>query len=302
MLDLNSHALKIRKYSQSGEEGIVEAFVNLVYTEDEKSMLSVCEFGSHDGSNSNLLKMLEGGSYSGVFIECDSTRIETFVRNYGHLSNIKIIQDRVGWDEGTDLAAIFRRNTLEIGSLNILSIDIDGDDIHVFQSLKETIDLVLIEYNPTFGFDTEFINPKGRNIGSSPLALNRIADTKNLYLAAITETNLVFVNNKFTNKIKKYELRDVSPLKGSLRYAMGYDGTLVVIDGNGIDLTDEVLGIGWSRGFFVQPLPKILRKFGRLDKSRVVYSLFLLLLTRPLSVCALYRKYQKYRLSKITVR
>lgn len=298
MIDLNSEKYRNRKYSQAGEEGIISAFISTVYPKDLINSLLVCEFGAHDGSNSNLMQMLEDGSSFGVFIECDVGRFNSFHNNYGHMSNLKIINDKVGWEESNDLAAIFQQNGLNIDSLNILSIDIDGDDAHVFESINGNIDLVVIEYNPTFGFDTFFCNPKGSCIGSSPLTLMQIAFSKNLFLAALTETNLIFVNNKFDKQVRTYNWYEMKPHASAIRYAMGYDGTLVVVNGVGTDLTDEILGIGWSKSFFVQPLPKVLRKFNKLSRSGLLYSIFVLLITRPMAVGSLWRKFRKYR--KIT--
>ena len=295
MIDLNSEKYRNRKYSQSGEEGIVTAFISTVYPKDLINSLLVCEFGAHDGSNSNLMQMLEDGTGFGVFVECDLRRFNSFCKNYGQMPNLKIINDKVGWEEGNDLGAIFQRNGLLIGSLNILSIDVDGDDAHIFGAINGDIDLVLIEYNPTFGFDTFFCNPKGSNIGSSPLTLMQIASSKNLFLAALTETNLIFVNNKFDGHVKTYNLHEMKPHASAIRYAMGHDGTLVVVDGIGTDLTDEVLGIGWSRSFFVQPLPKVLRRFNKLGRSGLLYSVFALLITRPMALRSLWRKILKYR-------
>jgi hypothetical protein len=294
VIDLNLQDIRKRKHSQSGEEGIIDSFISVVYSEVEKEKLIVCEFGAHDSSNSNLLKIVEEEGSFGVFIECDLRRFESFQKKYGNLSNIRIIFDRVGSDQGNDLSSIFKRNGLAIERLKILSIDIDGDDVHVFESINENVDLVLIEYNPTFPFDVHYSNPIGGNIGTSPLALAGIAANKNMFLAALTETNLVFVNNKFGALIKKHDLTSISTPRGAVRFAMGYDGTLVVVDGNGVDLTDEVIGIGWGRSFFLQPLPKLLRKFDRLDRTRTLYSLIMLIVTRPTAVMALSRKYAKY--------
>jgi hypothetical protein len=298
VIDLNSDNYRSRTYSQSGEEGIVRAFIDTVYADNKKNQLLVCEFGAHDGSNSNLIQMLEDGHSKGIFIECDSTRFDAFKKNFSGRSNISVIRAKVGWGKSDDLSAIFKSNGFEIGSLNILSIDIDGDDLHVFASLNADLDLLLIEYNPTFGFDTVFRNPKGRNIGSSPLALSLIAHEKGMFLAALTETNLIFVNNRFEDKVVRHDLNVVGPSAGAVRYAMGYDGTLVVADVSGTDLTDEVLGLGWSSNFFVQPLPKFLREFNRFRTCGLIYSVFALLVTRPLAVRPLLKKVYKVRKAK----
>ena len=79
---------------------------------------------------------------------------------------------------------------------------------------------------------------------------------------------------------------------------MGYDGTLIRIGGDGEDLTDEVLNVGWSLAFYVQPLPKFLRKFNRYQKSKLMFSAVRLAIARPLLIPNLVKKYQTYRTTK----
>jgi hypothetical protein len=82
VIDLNLQEVKKRTYSQSGEDGIIGAFVNMVYSDDDKKKILVCEFGAHDGSNSNLLKIVEESCIYGVFIECDELRFNNFKEKY----------------------------------------------------------------------------------------------------------------------------------------------------------------------------------------------------------------------------
>jgi hypothetical protein len=193
----------------------------------------------------------------GVFIESDARRFRALEERFKHMANVRFIHSEVGLNGKKHLKSILSEHDVDLADVRVISIDIGGDDAHVFASLTDTLDVLVIEYNPTFGFDTEFLNPLGKNIGSSPKSLEILAKRKNLYLAALTETNLIFVNQRFIELVKPYQLNELLPDKSSLRFGMGYDGTLVVVDGSRGDVTDEVIGIGWSKSFLSNRCQKL---------------------------------------------
>lgn len=290
MIDGNLLQHRVSRYSHAGEDGILMAIISTIYSVDETRNAVMCEFGAHDGSNSNLLQLFEDLDVRGVFIESDVRRFRALEERFKHMANVMFIHSEVGLNGSKHLKSILSEHDVDLADVRVISIDIDGDDAHVFASLTDTLDVLVIEYNPTFGFDTEFLNPLGKNIGSSPKSLEILAKRKNLYLAALTETNLIFVNQRFIELVKPYQLNELLPDKSSLRFGMGYDGTLVVVDGSRGDVTDEVIGIGWSKSFFVQPLPRTLRKFNRFNKLGMVYSLIILMVIRPNSLVVVIRK------------
>jgi len=297
MIDLNALPSGHRnKYSQSGEELIVATFHNVVLRNVEN--VSMCEFGAHDGSNSNLLALWEEGCASLIFIECDSLRYKILANRYPSSSNLVVIHDRVGWTGSGHIFEVCERNSVPLDQIRIWSIDVDGDDIYIFKTIPQTADLIIVEYNPTIPFDTQSSNPPHKNIGSSPLSLCEVAQERGMFLAAITETNLIFIDNRHSHQFQAHNLSEIKPHRNSLRLAMGYDGTLIRIGGDGEDLTDEVLNVGWSLAFYVQPLPKFLRKFNRYQKSKLMFSAVRLAIARPLLIPNLVKKYQTYRTTK----
>lgn len=104
-----------------------------------------------------------------------------------------------------------------------------------------------------------------------------------MFLAAITETNLIFIDNRHSHQFQAHNLSELRPHRNSLRLATGYDGTLIRIGGDEEDLTDEVLSVGWSLAFYVQPLPKFLRKFNKYQGSKLLFSAVRLALATKLS-------------------
>lgn len=84
---------------------------------------------------------------------------------------------------------------------DLLSIDIDGNDLWVWQALIYAPRLVIIEYNPRWRprksrvvpYDPAFIWDRTDYYGASVSALVRLGRTKGYTLAASTRTNLIFV-------------------------------------------------------------------------------------------------------------
>lgn len=291
MLDLNLPPTTGNKYSQAGEELIIKQF--LLATGLQSPWM--CEFGAHSGQNSNLLRLNEDHNLGLVFIECDKDRFDLLRHATSRLQNVVLLHEVVGWDGEQSLSSIFLRHNLSIDSVKIWSVDIDGDDYRVFETLPPTTDLAIVEYNPTFAFDAVFINPPGENKGSSPLALCNLATRKDMFLAALTDTNLIFIHSRFKSLVAAHQLSDLQPVTSSIRLAMGYDGSIITTTGAGLDLTDEVIGVGWSTAFYPQPLPRILRKFNKLDVVKTLYSLIRIGLCRPWLVHRLYLKYKRNR-------
>jgi hypothetical protein len=272
------------KYSQEGEDAIACHVLNLLVEcgrltlEDSISV----EFGAHDGSNSNFLRLAETGIRT-VFIEGSQERFNNLRRKVEKTSSIIPINAMVGFDghqEYKTLESILSANDIELNKVRFLSIDIDGDDIHILSSLSIDVDFLIIEYNPTFSFDSYFENPKGSEIGSSPLALVKIAGDRGFSLVAVSKTNLCFIANRHSDLIDQIKLNEYSTRYAPLRLAMGYDGSIIATEGY-LDRTGEIIGLGWGTSFFIQPIPKFLRKFNQYNRIRTIYCAVVLLLIRP---------------------
>lgn len=85
--------------------------------------------------------------------------------------------------------------------LDLLSIDIDGNDLWVWRALRYRPRVLIIEYNPRWGVRKSRTVPydpdrhwDGTNYyGASVLALRRLGTEKGYDLAAFTRSNLIFV-------------------------------------------------------------------------------------------------------------
>lgn len=187
-------------YSQSGEEGILIEIFSMIGT---SSKLAI-EFGAWDGFHlSNTALFYSKMEWAAILIEADPERYKTLMKNVAPFPAVRAIQSMV--DIGTNsLENILKRfgvypadGTLDV---DLLSIDIDGNDYFVLESLENMRPRVIVcEYNPTFPADVDIFGAYGEDnhMGSSISALNRIAMQKGYLLVSITPNNGIWVREEY---------------------------------------------------------------------------------------------------------
>lgn len=224
---LNAFAYNVN--SQHGEDGILEAIFNKIGTTSKYAI----EFGGWDGIYlSNIRNLIVEKGFSGLFIEGEADRAENLLNNYKDYPNVACVSAFVGFRGENTLDNILSRNNAP-KDIDLLSIDIDGYDYHVweaFQNYKPRI--VIIEYNPSIPNDIMFINPRdeGTFNGSSAAALVELGRKKGYSLIAVTQTNLIFVVDEEFDKFEIWDnsleaLRTHDRL-GDGKYFQTYDGTI----------------------------------------------------------------------------
>lgn len=225
---LNAFAYNIN--SQHGEDGILEAVFNKIGTTSKYAI----EFGGWDGIYlSNIRNLIVNKGFSGLFIEGEAGRAENLLTNYKDYPNVQCVAAFVGFRGENTLDNILERNNVP-KEIDLLSIDIDGYDYHVwdaFQNYRPRI--VIIEYNPSIPNDVMFINPRHESIfkGSSAAAIVELGRKKGYSLIAVTQTNLLFVVNEEYDKFEIWDnsldaLRPIDRL-GDGKYFQTYDGTIM---------------------------------------------------------------------------
>jgi hypothetical protein len=242
-------------YSQNGEDGILEKIFEIVPNTDK----SCVEFGAWDGKHlSNTYHLIKNQGYSAVLIEGDNSKLKKLVKNFQDNSRIKAINAFVGFSQEDNLDTLLKTTSIP-QDFDLLSIDIDGNDYHVWKAMQYyTPKVVCIEYNFSIPNEVEFVQKKDMAIsqGSSILSLCKLAKLKQYELIAVTQTNLIFVKNVF---FKLFEIESNAINKMRLDYSSitylfcGYDGT-VFIAGNKKRVWHGV-------DYEVKPLPKIFRKY-----------------------------------------
>jgi hypothetical protein len=173
-------------FSQNGEDGIVEALFQAITPRNRVC----CEFGASDGvrfSNSRRL-ILDG--WKGIMIEADLRSFQELTRTYASSPNVSCVNASV--DGGANrLERILERSGLSASgpTIDFLSIDIDGLDYEILESLEVRPAVICIEVNGAQRPDTVERTPRdiaARNVGQSLTVMAQIAETKGYDLVCYT--------------------------------------------------------------------------------------------------------------------
>lgn len=213
------------------------------------------EFGAWDGRHdSNVHRLMEGEGWSGVLIEADARRFRDLQRTYAGNSRAFCFNSIVGVDES--LEAILHRTPIP-HDFDVLSIDVDGNDWHLWQSLTGyRPKLVVVEFNATIPNDIDFVQRHDSRVhqGSSLAAFVRLGKEKEYELIAVSDWNAFFVRAEL---FPLFGIEDNSPdcIHRSRRFHTRvfqlFDGTLV---------WDGCTTLMWHGfDFASQPVPKVLR-------------------------------------------
>lgn len=193
--------------SQNGEDGIIEKIFEIM-KEDNKWCV---EFGAYDGEYlSNVWNLITNKRWSGVLIEADSKKYGNLVKTYRNNHNV-ICLNRFVEFEGLNTIDKILAETAIPKSFDLLCIDVDGNDYHIWESMKiYEPRAVIIEFNPSMSADIEFIQKKDMKInhGSSLLSLVKLGKQKGYELIATTVINAIFVKRAY---FELFKIKDNSP-------------------------------------------------------------------------------------------
>lgn len=195
-LDLHNYGIA----SQHGEDGVLLEILK------HYNLLSgnAAEIGAGDnGGNTGILCYLN--TFSTTLVEQSSAHCE-ILRNTFLSPNTKILNSKI------DSSNV---NELLPEKYNILSIDIDSYDYWVLKALKNWPDVLVVEYNATFGLnnfvvkeDYDYTNRSIRDkqhqiYGASLVAYTNLAKMHNLELIYCERsgTNAFFVSNQLIPKV-----------------------------------------------------------------------------------------------------
>jgi len=255
MKNLNNSKKKI--YSQNGEDGIIEEILNRLVDNLDKTC---CEFGAWDGMYlSNVYNLIKNKDYKALFIEADKNKFKKLNNNFDG-KKIITLNKYVSFEGKNKLDQILLENNFNT-NFDLLSIDIDGNDYHIFDSLENfKPKIIVIEFNPLIPNEVEFIQKKDIKInqGSSALSFYNLAKRKNYTLVAATEINLFFVHNDYINKVtdnidpKLDEIVDDKPYRNFI--FTGFDGKI---------FTSKKFNMPWHKIDVdeIKILPNFLQKF-----------------------------------------
>ena len=190
-------------HSQCGEDGIIGEILTRIGVMDDSRTKWCVEFGAWDGIHlSNTYHLINDHGWSAVLIEGEAKRHAQLCRNIPQDNVVKICRF-VGFEAHDNLDAIFADTPLP-EDFDFLSIDIDGCDWHVWDSMKNyRPKVVCIEYNETVPVDLDYVQPRDFNvkIGNGCKAMDNLAHAKGYTTVCLTRTNVIAVRNDLVDLV-----------------------------------------------------------------------------------------------------
>jgi len=189
--EINRHEFKV--YSQTGEDGILLYIFSKIGTTNHRFV----EFGCGDGRECNTANLSINCGWNGLLMDGNEENIGIAKKFYqsklgDRYSNVKIQRN---WITTENINKLILDNDVG-GEIDLLSIDIDGNDYWIWKVI-DVINprVVAIEYNAAMGIDEAITvkyepdfdrfrkHPSGVYFGASLLALTELAKTKGYILA-----------------------------------------------------------------------------------------------------------------------
>lgn len=132
-------------YSQSDEDGIIREIFRRIGTTNRIFV----EFGAGDGIQNNTLALLLGG-WCGLWIEASGRAVRHINDSYREVIEdgcLKVVESFITRDNINDLIAAHIKEE----EIDLLSVDIDGNDRYVFEAISCIRPrVVVMEYNAKF--------------------------------------------------------------------------------------------------------------------------------------------------------
>lgn len=198
-----------RVFSQYEEDGKILFILSVIGMQNK----TFVEIGSDDGINSNCANLALNFGYHGLFLDGNPRSIKRGTRFYSKYPHPWMYAPTF------KCAKVTAENINQLvsdaglsGDIDLLSIDIDGNDYWVWDALKDVSpNVVIIETHVEFGmrdivvpYDPNYFFPGKHPVyhGASPIAMVKLAKKKGYRLVGANELgfNLIFVKNGLGDK------------------------------------------------------------------------------------------------------
>lgn len=185
-------------YSQNDEDGIIQEIFDRIGTTDKRFI----EFGVENGLECNSHYLLFKG-WTGLWIEGSRAFYKQIQEKFSVVISSGALKTDCAFITKDNINRLFVKNGFQ-GEIDLLSIDVDGNDYYVWEAVNAVRPrVVCIEYNGKFPPDCQWIMPyfsahlwQGNdNQGASLKSLELLGRTKGYQLVGtnITGANAFFV-------------------------------------------------------------------------------------------------------------
>jgi hypothetical protein len=195
---------ELKVFSQHGEDGIIAFIFSKIGVGNARFV----EFGVQDGTECNCANLAINFGWSGLLMDGDPGNVIEARRYYqarlnSHTKAVQIAECFVTRD---NINAVLTEHGFE-GEIDLLSIDIDGNDYWIWKAIDAIQPrVVVIEYNASYGPERSITIPYDPNFvwmathhefyyGASLAALTRLAHYKGYILSGCESsgTNAFFI-------------------------------------------------------------------------------------------------------------
>jgi len=187
-----------KAYSQTDEDGIIQEIFRRIGVTNKIFI----EIGVGDGLENNTLFLLLKG-WNGAWIDGDVSNIDNIQKKFSQLRNNGRLKFKQAWVNKDNINFLINDFSLP-KELDLLSIDIDGNDYHVLDSINPlNARVIIIEYNAKLPPPVKWVmahNPNHRKtntdyFGASLKSFEQLLLTKDYLLVGcnITGVNAFFV-------------------------------------------------------------------------------------------------------------
>lgn len=211
--DFNEYEIKI--FSQYGEDGLIQYLLKMARVPEECH--TFVEIGVENYQESNTRFLLINNNWSGLIIDCSKKNIlDIQAQPISYLYDLTSVPAFITKDTINDILA----DNSFADNLGLLSIDIDGNDYWVLESIIAAPILLIVEYNYLLGYkksvtvpyDALFQRTKAHQsnlyYGSSLKALFDLCEKKGYSFAGANGHNAFFVRNDFSQGIKAQSIEN----------------------------------------------------------------------------------------------
>jgi hypothetical protein len=215
---MNLHKSRSNIHSQNGEDGIISA----IFSEINTTTKACCEFGAWDGIFLSNCRNLILQGWSALMIEGDSERHKTLIQVYKENSRVIPVNCFVDADANS-LGSILQRHNFP--DLDFLSVDIDGFDFEILETLNVRPVVICIEVSAGHC-------PTATKRIDREIAMNNVGQPLQLFVEKAAEMGYDLVCYNGNAFFVKSEVRSQSKLE-SMTASQAYKQYLQHLDREG---------------------------------------------------------------------